>query len=94
LLSAIAAATTTIRIGAVALISPLRNPLSLASDFATLDLISHGRLVVQQTVAWHKDEYLALGVPFHERGKILSEQLEIFSLLWSGSPTTFHGDYF
>ncbi len=94
LLSAIAAATTTIRIGAVALISPLRNPLALANDLATLDLISEGRLVVQPTVSWHRDEYQALGVPFRERGKILNEQLEIFSLLWSGSPTTFHGSYF
>ncbi len=94
LLSAIAAATARIRIGAVALISPLRNPLALASDLATLDLISEGRLVVQPTVSWHKDEYQALGIPFQERGKILNEQLEIFSLLWSGSPSTFHGKYF
>lgn len=94
LLSAIAAATTKIRIGAIALISPLRNPLALASDLATLDLLSEGRLVVQPTVSWHKDEYKALGIPFHERGKILDEQLHIFSQLWSNSPLTFHGKYF
>ena len=94
LLAAIAAATSKIRIGAVALISPLRNPLALANDLATLDLISEGRLVVQPTVSWHKDEYQALGIPFNERGKILDEQLEIFSLLWAESPSTFHGKYF
>ncbi|MFM8351173.1 MAG: LLM class flavin-dependent oxidoreductase, partial [Actinomycetales bacterium] len=68
LLSAIAAATSRIRIGAIALIAPLRHPLALAKDLATLDLLSEGRLVIQPTVSWHADEYAALGVPFDRRG--------------------------
>jgi len=71
LLSAIAAATTRIRLVAGALISPLRHPLTTAKDLATLDRLSGGRLVVQPTVSWHRDEYDALGVPFGQRGEIL-----------------------
>jgi probable F420-dependent oxidoreductase len=94
LLSAIAAATTRIRIGAIALIAPLRHPLVLAKDLATLDLLSEGRLVIQPTVSWHADEYAALEVPFGSRGRILDEQLEIWRRVWSDSPASFAGEFF
>lgn len=94
MLSAIAAATTRIRIGAIALIAPLRHPLALAKDLATLDLLSEGRLVVQPTVSWHRDEYEALGVPFNKRGRILDEDLEIWSRVWAASPASFSGEFF
>jgi probable F420-dependent oxidoreductase len=94
LLSAIAAATTRIRVGAIALIAPLRHPLVLAHDLAALDLLSEGRLVIQPTVSWHKDEYDALGVPFTKRGRILDEQLEIWSKVFASSPVTHHGEFY
>ncbi len=94
LLSAIAAATRRIRIGAVALIAPLRHPLALAHDLASLDLLSEGRLVIQPTVSWHRDEYDALGVPFGKRGRILDEQLAIWSQVWQRSPVSFEGEFF
>lgn len=93
-LAAIAAATSTIRLGAVALIAPLRHPLALAKDLATLDLLSDGRLVVQPTVSWHEEEYAALGVDFRSRGKILDEQLQIWQQAWQSSPASFDGDFF
>ncbi len=94
LLSAIAAATTRIRIGAIALIAPLRHPLALAHDLAALDLLSEGRLVIQPTVSWHRDEYDALGVPFTKRGRILDEQLEIWAKVWARSPVSHRGEFF
>ena len=94
LLSAIAAATTRIRLGAIALIAPLRNPLVLAHDLATLDLLSEGRLVIQPTVSWHREEYDAIGVPFEKRGRILDEQLDIWSKVFAASPVTHHGEFF
>ena len=94
MLSAIAAATTHIRVGAIALIAPLRHPLALAKDLATLDLLSEGRLVIQPTVSWHRDEYDALGVPFNKRGRILDEDLDIWSRVWGESPASFHGEFF
>src|SRR5260221_478580 len=88
-LGALAAATNRIRLVAGAIISPLRPPLVLAKDLATLDRLSRGRLVVQPTVGWHRDEYDALGVPFELGGDILDEQLEVWSRAWSGSPVSF-----
>lgn len=94
LLSAVAAATTRIRIGAIALIAPLRHPLVLAHDLASLDLLSEGRLVIQPTVSWHRDEYEALGVPWQQRGRILDEQLTIWSKVWAQSPVSHEGEFY
>jgi probable F420-dependent oxidoreductase len=94
LLSAIAAATSRLRLVAGAIISPLRHPLALAKDLATLDRLSGGRLVVLPTVSWHRDEYNALGVPFGQRGDILDEQLAVWSRAWAGSPFAFEGRHY
>lgn len=94
LLSAIASVTSRIRLVAGAVLAPLRHPLLLARELGTLDLLSEGRLVVQPTVSWSRDEYAALGVPFGQRGRILDEQLEIMDRLWRESPVTHHGEFF
>src|SRR6266571_3811714 len=82
LLAAVAAATERLRLVAGAVIPPLRHPLLLAKELATLDLLSEGRLVVQPTVSWHRDEYEALGVPFDRRGDLLDEHLAAWQSLW------------
>ena len=94
LLSAMASVTSRLRLVAGAIIAPLRHPLLLARELGTLDLISEGRLVVQPTVSWSKDEYAALDVPFTKRGKILDEQLEILRLAWQGGPFSYSGEHF
>lgn len=94
LMSAIAQATTTLRVVAGAIIFPLRHPLLLAKDLGTLDLLSQGRLVVLPTVSWHDDEYAALGVPFHRRGAILDEQLDIVTRAWQGGPVRHEGEFY
>lgn len=94
LAAAIAAVTTTIRIALAAIVAPLRHPLLLAKQLATLDLLSRGRLVVQPTVSWHEDEYRALDVPFRERGRRLDEHLEVWSRVWAGSPASFEGRHY
>lgn len=94
LLSAIASVTERLRLVGAAVLAPLRHPLLLARELGTLDLLSEGRLVVQPSVSWSRDEYAALGVPFKERGKILDEQLEVMDLVWRKSPASYHGTYF
>ena len=69
LLGAIAAVTSTLRLVAGAVIAPLRHPLLLAKELATLDQLSQGRLVVIPTVSWSRDEYAALGVPIRRAGR-------------------------
>ncbi|MFI0452123.1 LLM class flavin-dependent oxidoreductase [Actinomadura sp. 6N118] len=94
LLASIASVTSRLRLAAAAVIAPLRHPLALARDLGTLDLISEGRLVVQPTVSWSRDEYDALGVPFEHRGALLDEHLEIWSRLWQGSPVSYEGRHY
>jgi probable F420-dependent oxidoreductase len=94
LLSAIAAVTSRVRLVAGAILAPLRHPLLLARELGTLDLLSEGRLVVQPSVSWSRDEYAALGVPFDQRGRILDEQLAIMDLLWGSSPASYHGGFY
>ena len=94
LLSAIAAATTRLRLIGAAIIAPLRHPLLLAHQLAALDLLSEGRLVVQPTVSWHRDEYEALGVPFEKRGELLDEHLAAWRETWASSPARFAGGHY
>ncbi len=93
-LSAMASVTTRIRLVASAVLAPLRHPLLLARELGTLDLISEGRLVVQPSVSWSRDEYAAMGIPFTERGRILDEQLAVMDLVFRKSPASHHGRYF
>src|SRR5437773_11591293 len=94
LLAAVAAATDRVRLVAGAVIPPLRHPLLLAKELATLDLLSEGRLVVQPTVSWHRDEYEALGVPYRERGERLDEHLAAWRVAWTRSPASFRGRHY
>lgn len=94
LFGAIAATTSRIRLAAAALVAPLRHPLALAKELATLDLLSAGRLVVLPTVSWSRDEYAALGVPFRRRGELLDEHLAIWSQVWQDSPCDFDGKHY
>ena len=94
LLAAVAGVTTRLRLVASSIIAPLRHPVLLAKQLATLDLLSEGRLVVQPTVSWHRAEYEALGVPFEDRGDLLDEHLAAWRVLWRGSPASFEGRHY
>ncbi len=94
LMSAIAAVTTRLRLIGAAIIAPLRHPLLLAHQLATLDLLSEGRLVVQPTVSWHREEYAALGVRFEDRGALLDEHLAVWKAAWTRSPASFAGPHY
>ena len=93
-MSAIAAVTTRLRLIAAAIIAPLRHPILLAHQLATLDLLCEGRLVVQPTVSWHREEYEALGVPFERRGELLDEHLAAWRALWGSTPASFAGRHY
>jgi alkanesulfonate monooxygenase SsuD/methylene tetrahydromethanopterin reductase-like flavin-dependent oxidoreductase (luciferase family) len=93
-LAAVAMATERVRVVAGAIIPPLRHPIMLAKDLATIDLLCEGRLVVQPTVSWQRAEYAAHGIPFERRGRILDEHLAAMRAIWAGSPAEFHGEFF
>ncbi len=93
-LSWVAATTTRIRLGSAVLILPYRNPVVLAKQLATLDVLSGGRLTVGVGVGWLPDEFAALGVPFAERGALTDESLRVIRSLWATERPAFAGRVF
>jgi alkanesulfonate monooxygenase len=88
ILTAIAARTQTIKLGTGVLVMPMRNPVILAKQLGSLDLISNGRLIVGTAVGWYKREFKAMGVDFHERGQIMERSLDIIKRLWTEDRVT------
>ena len=83
ILTAIAARTTRIKIGTGILVMPVRNPVLLAKELATIDHVSNGRLLLGAAVGWYKREFDSLGTDFTQRGKIMEQSLEIIKRLWT-----------
>jgi probable F420-dependent oxidoreductase len=92
LLTAVAARTSHIKLGTGVLVLPLRNPVVLAKQLASLDAIAQGRLLLGMAAGWYKREFDAVGVPFNERGRIMERNLDILRRLWSEDRVA-PGDY-
>ena len=84
-----AAATTRVRLGTSVLVLPLRHPLPLAKELATLQNLSGGRLILGAGVGWLEAEFDALGVPFAERGRRMDEGIAMMKAVWSQDPVSF-----
>ena len=82
-LATIAARTTRIKLGTGVLVLPLRNPVTLGKQLATMDQFSNGRLIMGMASGWYKREFDAVGIPFEKRGKLMDENLEILNRLWT-----------
>ena len=80
------AATTRIGLGTCVLIAPMRNPVVLAKQVATLDLLTGGRFSFGVGAGWFAEEFAALGAPFEDRGTRLDEWLTILRDCWTGRP--------
>ncbi len=77
-----AAATQRVRLGTSVLVLPLRHPVHLAKEVATLDLLSEGRVILGAGVGWLREEFEALGVPPAERGRRSDESIELLRRCW------------
>jgi len=87
-LTAVAAHTERIRLGTGILVLPARNPVVLAKQLSTIDHISNGRLTLGVASGWYKREFDAIGVPFHKRGNIMDQNLDILTRLWQEDSVT------
>jgi probable F420-dependent oxidoreductase len=76
------------------LVLPFRDPVLLAKEWATLDVLSGGRTILGVGVGWHEGEFEALRIPRRERGRRMDELLDALTALWSGEPATFLGRYY
>ena len=83
--------TERVRLGTSVLIMPLRNPVLLAKELATLQFLSDNRVVLGAGVGWNDAEYEAVGVHKSERGKRTDEMLDIMLPLLEGETVTYHG---
>jgi probable F420-dependent oxidoreductase len=88
-----AAVTERVRLGTSVLVLPMRHPLPLAKELATLQNLSDGRLILGAGVGWLEAEFRALGVPFHERGRRTDEGVAVMRAVWTQDPVTFHAKY-
>jgi probable F420-dependent oxidoreductase len=95
-LSAVARATTTARLGTLALCAPFRAATITAKHLATLDLVSGGRLTVGIGAGWYEDEFAVAGIPFRRPGERLAQLEEAVLVLrgmFEGGPFSFEGRY-
>jgi probable F420-dependent oxidoreductase len=91
---AMAAVTTKLRFSSSVYLLPLRNPIEVAKQAGTAALISNNRVTVGFGVGWQKEEFDAMGVDFHTRGKRTDEMIEVMRKLWSGGVVSHEGQFF
>jgi F420-dependent oxidoreductase-like protein len=96
-LSALAALTSTIKLGT--LVSPVtfRHPSALARSVVTADHVSQGRIELGIGAGWHEGEHRSFGFPFEttrDRFDRLAEQIEIVHRSWEDEPFDFDGRFY
>jgi probable F420-dependent oxidoreductase len=82
-LAFLAGRTASVRLGTGIIVLPLRNPLILAKELATVDVLSGGRLVFGVGVGYVEREFEALGSPFRDRGRRIEEHLAAIRAIWT-----------
>ncbi len=96
-LMAAANATTTLRVGALVWCNDYRHPVTFASEMATLDILSEGRLELAIGAGWMKSDYDAAGMTYDRPGvriERLMESIEVLRGLFAEGPFSFSGDHY
>jgi len=90
----LAACTKTLRFGTGITLLPQRNPIYTAKEFTTLDWLTQGRIDFGIGVGWCKEEVIACGYNFNDRGKRCDEMLQMMKQLWTQPVAEFHGEFY
>ncbi|HLI45706.1 MAG TPA: TIGR03619 family F420-dependent LLM class oxidoreductase [Geobacterales bacterium] len=90
-LSYLASLTENVILGSSVIVLPIRDPVILAKQLASLDLLSQGRLIVGFGSGWLKEEFEFLGKEFINRGKIMDEWIMTIKRLWSSERIVWEG---
>lgn len=97
LMTAVATATTKLRVGGLVLCNSYRNPAFLAKMAATLDNISNGRVEIGLGAGWMDEEYKAYGYEFGsggQRANQLKEGVEIIKKMFTEEKPSYAGKYY
>lgn len=89
----LAAHTQTVKLGTGIIIVPQRNPLVLAKELASLDVLCGGRLVFGVGIGYLRAEFDALGIPFANKAERTVEYLAAMRAVWSEQDPSFEGEY-
>ncbi len=93
LLTWAAAVTERMRLGAAVLLTALRSPVHLAKSLATLDHLSHGRLMIGVGLGGNTDVYPAYGISADRRAARFAEGLRLMTQLWTEPRVSFAGEF-
>lgn len=93
-LARLAAEAGSMRLGATVLLLPLLNPVDVAEQVATLDVICEGRFIFGVGLGYREQEYEAFGVRRGERVARFLECLDVIKRLWTEDEVTHHGRFF
>ena len=93
-LSYLAGNTNQISLGTCLIDMLFHNPVVLARRFATLDVLSYGRVIAGLGIGWSKDEYEVSGVPYNHRGKRADEFLQMLKRIWADEVVEFKGQFY
>jgi len=93
-IAAMAAATKRLQFATFVFILPLREPIQLAKTLGTLALLTGGRVALGAGAGWIREEFDALGIDFHTRGRRMDEMVVAMRKLWSGEVVEHHGRFF
>ena len=88
-----AAHTTTLRLATGIVILPQRNPIVLAKEIASLDVLSGGRAVLGIGAGYLEPEFRAVGARFTDRGAVTDEYLDALEHLWYDEHPEYHGQF-
>src|SRR5262249_51209448 len=94
LAAAMAARTKRIRIGTSVLLLPLHDPLRVAEDAATIDIVSNGRFDLGVGAGYRVGEFHGFAIPRRERDARMAEAVEVLRRAFSGERFTFEGTYY
>ncbi len=92
-LTAIAANTKTLRLGTGVNILSQVNPLLLAKQAASLDMLSNGRFMLGVGIGWLREEFDAMGTPFERRGARFDDYVAAMRKVWSGDVVEHQSDF-
>lgn len=92
-LSFVAAVTSRIRIATGILLLAQHNPVVVAKQASSLDVLSQGRFALGIGVGWSSEEFAALGVPFHGRARRMEEFVEAMRTLWRDDVSSYQGEF-